>query len=106
MDLNLVVIGGRLAAPPEIREFDSGGRLMRLLVTVRSDEPTRRVDVIPVTLWDPPQDLIEGTMNPGDRVWVAGAVQRRFWAGPEGRRSRIEVVADQVCRREPERTEA
>ena len=59
MDLNLIVLCGRLAVEPELKEFDSGSRLVRLLVTVRSDEPRRRVDVVPVTLWDPPQDLLE-----------------------------------------------
>ena len=33
-------------------------------------------------------------------MWVAGSVQRRFWGGSEGRRSRLEVVASQVCLRE------
>ena len=100
MDLNLVVLCGRLAAPAEIRTFESGSRLARYLVTVRSEEP-RRVDVVPVTLWDPPDALIEAEPSPGHAVWVAGSVQRRFWSGAEGRRSRLEVVADQVCLRSP-----
>lgn len=103
MDLNLVLLVGRLATDPEQREFESGDRLMRFLVTVRSEEPRRRVDVIPVTLWDPPEDMVETPPVPDERLWVAGAVQRRFWDGPEGRRSRMEVVASQVVRREPER---
>lgn len=102
MDLNLVVVSGRLAAPPEIRQFESGARLARYLVTVRSEEPTRRVDVLPVTLWDPGDDLIDAQPAPGTRVWVAGSVQRRFWSGSDGRRSRIELVADQVCLRDSE----
>lgn len=100
MDLNLVVLSGRLAAPPEIRQFESGSRLARYLLTVRSDEPVSRVDVVPVTLWDPPDDLIDLDPAPGSRLWVAGSVQRRFWSAEEGRRSRIEIVADQVCPRE------
>lgn len=96
MDLNLVVLAGRLAAPPEIRQFESGARLSRYLVTVRSDVPARRVDVIPVTLWDPPDSLVDAEPGPGHRLWVAGTIQRRFWAGTEGRRSRLELVADQV----------
>ena len=100
MDLNLVVLAGRLAAPPEIRQFESGSRLVRYLVTTRSEEPTRRVDVVPVTLWDPPDDLIDAEPLPGARLWIAGSVQRRFWSATEGRRSRLEVVADQVCPRE------
>jgi len=96
MDLNLVVLCGRLAAEPELRTFDSGVRLLRYLVTVRSSEPRRRVDVLPVTLWDPADELVERCTNPGDGVWVAGSVQRRFWEAPAGRRSRLEVVAERV----------
>ena len=102
MDLNLVVLAGRLAAPPEIRQFESGTRLARYLVTVRSEEPVRRVDVVPVTLWDPPDELLDSELVPGTRMWVCGTVQRRFWSAEEGRRSRIEIVADQVCPRDSE----
>ncbi|OFW66777.1 MAG: hypothetical protein A2Z12_09265 [Actinobacteria bacterium RBG_16_68_21] len=102
MDLNLVVVSGRLAAPPELRQFESGSRLARYLVTVRTEEPHRRVDVLPVTLWDPPAELVDADPVPGTRVWVAGSVQRRFWSGTEGRRSQIELVADQVCLRDAE----
>lgn len=96
MDLNLVVLCGRLATDPELRAFDSGAQLARLLVTVRSDEPRRRVDVVPVTLWDPPEEFLSDPPQKGRRVWVCGSVQRRFWESPEGRRSRLEVVAEQV----------
>lgn len=97
MDLNLVVVSGRLAAPPELRTFDSGSRLIRYLITCRTDEPRRRVDVIPVTQWDPPADSVAFDAAPGTAVWVAASAQRRFWGEAEGRRSRLEIVADQVC---------
>lgn len=101
MDLNLVVLSGRLAAPPETRTFDSGGRLVRYLVTCRSGDPKRRVDVVPVTWWDPPRaSTTEG--QPGTAIWVAGTAQRRFWSQDDSRRSRLEIVADQVCLRPPE----
>ena len=102
MDLNLVVLGGRLAAQPELREFDSGARLVRYLVTVKSEEPHRRLDVIPVTLWDPDDALLAGDFQPGHRLWLAGSVQRRFWDGADGRRSRVEIVAANVSFRDPE----
>ena len=94
MDFNLIVLSGRLAAPPELRVFESGARLARYLVTVRPDEPRRRVDVLPVILWDPPDEALESEV--GDRMYVTGTVQRRFWSNPEGRRSRLEVVAGHV----------
>jgi single-stranded DNA-binding protein len=96
MDLSLVVLCGRLAVEPELKTFGSGSRLIRLLVTIRSDWPKRRVDVVPVTLWDPPDDLLDELPLKGQRVWVCGSVQRRFWEAPDGRRSRLEVVAEQV----------
>ncbi|MDJ0665019.1 MAG: single-stranded DNA-binding protein [Acidimicrobiia bacterium] len=96
MDMNLTVLAGKLAAPPELRRFESGSCLVRSLVTVRSSSPRRRVDVIPVTLWDPPADheIIEAIA--GRPVWVVGTVQRRFWSVGEARQSRLEVVAHHV----------
>ncbi len=96
MDLNLVVLCGRLAVEPEIRELDSGSRVARMLITVRSEAPRRRVDVVPVTWWDPGSELVVDPPAKGRRVWVCGSVQRRFWETGEGRRSRLEVVAEQV----------
>ena len=104
MDLNLVVLAGRLAAPAEHRSFESGAEYLRMLVTVRSAAPRRRVDVIPVTLWDPPSDLISECVAAGVRLWIAGALQRRFWAADEGRKSRLEMVAHHVEVRAAEET--
>lgn len=96
MDLNLIVLCGRLAVDGELRVFDSGAKLIRYLVTVRVDHPRRRIDVVPVTLWDPPAELVDAPGCKAERIWVCGSVQRRYWESPDGRRSRIEVVAEQV----------
>jgi single-strand DNA-binding protein len=106
MDFNLVVLSGRLAAPPEFRVFESGVRLVRYLVTVRAEEPRHRVDVLPVTQWEPPADVLVPEPEVGQRVWVVGSVQRRFWSSSEGRRSRLEVVAESVTMRAPVRETA
>ena len=94
MDLNLVVIAGRLAAAPEIRVFEGGSTLVRYLVTTRTEEPRRRIDVVPAVLWDADEDATR--FERGDRIWIAGSVQRRFWSDDHSRRSRIEVVAHHV----------
>lgn len=96
MDINLTYLAGSLSGPPELREFESDARLLRLLVTIRSDTRPRRVDVVPVTYWDPPAELLAGNPQRGDRVEVTGGVQRRFWSDDNGRRSRIEIVAQHV----------
>lgn len=96
LDLNLIVICGRLAVEPERREFESGSRLIRYLITVRASAPRRRVDVIPVTYWDPPDDIWDAEPVRTQRIWACGGVQRRYWESSDGRRSRVEVVAEQV----------
>ncbi len=94
MDINIVVLAGKLAVAPEFRDFESGARLARLLVTVRSENPTVRTDVVPVSLWDPDGKLTD--LQRGDSVYVAGTLQRRFWTDGSGKRSRVEVIAHQV----------
>ena len=98
MDLNIIVLAGVLAAEPEYRDVSSGATMVRFLVTVRTHAPRRRVDVLPVVLWNPDLHTDLPRMR-GDRVWVVGSVQRRFWADPVGRRSRVELVAQEVRRR-------
>ncbi len=99
MELNLAVISGKLAAEPELKTFDSGTKLLRLLITVRSEEPRRRIDVLPVVMWDPSDEVLESlTSEPvrGRKVWAAGSVQRRFWAEVVGRTSNVEIVAHDI----------
>ena len=102
MDLNLVVLCGRLTTPSEVREFESGSRMLRLLISVSTEAPRRRTDVVPVTFWDPDDELVEQVSEKAVRVWVVGSVQRRYWEGLDGRRSRLEVVAEQVSVHESE----
>lgn len=101
-DLNIVVLVGTLATTPELQEFESGASLARLLLTVRSTEPRRRTDVIPVSHWGPAPWMAD--LARGDRLWVTGATQRRFERQGHGRHSRLEVVAHEVARA-PDRDE-
>ncbi len=99
MDLNLTVIAGRLAAEPVLKTFESGSRLLRCLVTVRTENPRRRIDVLPVVLWDPSDELVADAVAQNVRglpVWIAGSVQRRFWSEGTPNTSRIEIVAHEI----------
>ena len=91
-DINLVVLAGRLAAPPTVETFDTGNTLVRMLLTVRTNKPRRRIDVIPVAWHNPdPKDIPHQT---GTKLWVAGSTQRRWWT--DQKHSRLQVVASQV----------
>jgi single-stranded DNA-binding protein len=97
MDLNMVVLNGRLAAAPDYRVLESGSRMARLLVAVRSEEPHSRLDVLPVVWWEPEDEFVAAPPDVGSRVWITGSVQRRYWESADGRRSKLEVVAVHVA---------
>ena len=96
MDLNMVVLNGRLAAAPDYRVLESGSRMARLLVAVRSEEPHSRLDVLPVVWWEPEDEFVATPPGVGSRIWITGSVQRRYWESADGRRSKLEVVAAHV----------
>lgn len=104
MDLNMTVLVGSLAAVPEWSEGTRANGAtwtsVRALLTVKSNAPRPRVDVIPVTMWDPVNSDSLAELEVGDRVFVVGAVQRRFWTHTDGRRSRLEVVATEMLKKE------
>ena len=95
MDLNLVVLAGRLAAPPELRHLESGDTVLRYLVTIRSEKPNR-VDVLPVEKRGDDDTNGRPLGDPGSRIYVAGCVRRRFWDRDGAGRSRLEIVARHV----------
>lgn len=96
-NFNTVLISGRLATEPEVKTFDNGAHLLRFLVTTRTENPGRRVDVLPVSVYltvgeEVPTDL----GSRGAMFHAEASVQRRFWESPDGRRSRMELVAEEV----------
>ncbi len=99
MDLNILVLSGRLVTKPDVRVFEGGSTLARYLLAARVGHPRRRVDVVPVVQWNPPEWVAE--LDRGDALWIAAGVQRRFWSDDNERRGRIEVVAHHVQRRPP-----
>lgn len=88
--MNLVVLEGRVTVP--IEKSEVGGRTKaRLAISVPGPGRPRRLDVIPITFPDPTPEILE--IAPGSSVAVIGSIHRRFWAGPSGRQSRLDVVA-------------
>jgi hypothetical protein len=90
---NLVVLVGVVGAPPEMADPQES-LPGRLLLTVQSNYPTRRHDLIPIS--DVGGQIPPGAVS-GDRLWVVGSLQRRF--NPATGRSRVEVAARHIQRR-------
>jgi hypothetical protein len=92
-DLNLIVLCGRVASEPDVDPADHATRRLRMIVAVRSESPRSRVDMLPITMWDPPDELVGSLPEVGSSVFVVGSIQRRVDSEWWGRSSRIEVVA-------------
>lgn len=110
-DHNHVSIEGRLSADPELKDLESGDRLVILRVVARRPDGTRG-DSLPVAVGPPPpkgqrrapgqagrREVTRASkLSEGDRVRVEGFLQRRFWAAGGVRRSRLQVVAESIER--------
>jgi single-stranded DNA-binding protein len=96
--MNKVMLEGRLAAPAEVRVYESGTQGTRFLLTVKSEDP-KRVDVLPIVAFDAPDGFADTA--PGTTLKVVGSIRRRFSESVGGRRSRLEIYAEEVTHVEP-----
>ena len=82
---NEVVLVGRLAAAPILRELPSGDRVLSFRVVVRrpAGDPRRpgspTVDALECAAWRAAPRRSVRTWAEGDVVQVSGALRRRFW---------------------------
>ena len=92
MELNLALVSGRLAVPPDLEYLPDGSQRARLLVCVRS-ERRRRFDVLPVTVPAEIHSQALSMATGGTKVWVAGQLMRRCSPNPWEPPGRIELIA-------------
>lgn len=105
---NRVQLRGRLSRAPEDRTLPSGDRLVLLRVMVERPDGSRE-DSIPVAV-GPTRPRSRGRrgrassptvrraaeLAVGDEVAVDGWIERRFWEADGRRRSRLQVVAEEL----------
>lgn len=91
--MNLVVLRGALARPPEARDLRSGDVVVEydVIVPGRDGGPAEHV---PVVWFAPPAGASD--LEPDTEVVVTGRVRRRFFRSGGSTQSRTEVVADKV----------
>lgn len=91
--MNLVILRGAVARPPEARDLRSGDVVVEydIVVAGRAGTPTEHV---PVVWFAPPAGAAD--IEPDTEVVVVGRVRRRFFRADGSTVSRTEVVADKV----------
>lgn len=90
--MNVVILRGRLARPPETRGLPSGD----VVVTyeVRVARPGQRAETVPVAWLEAPASA--AGLPADEEVVVVGRVRRRFFRSGGATQSRTEVAAERV----------
>jgi single-strand DNA-binding protein len=93
--INLI---GRLTANPELRSTESGN-VARLRIAVQRrprNGQDRGADYIDVTAFGALGDNCAQYLTKGRRVGITGRLHHSEWVAEDGRRQRLEVIADNV----------
>ena len=104
LNLNKVVLAGRLTADPELRQTTSGISVVSFSLAVnrrrgRSEqgEQQQQTDFINLVAWRQTADFISKYFRKGSALCVTGSIQTRSWTDAQGqKRYATEVVVDEA----------
>jgi single-strand DNA-binding protein len=101
--VNQVVLLGRLTKDPELRQTPNGKSvgsfslaLNRSYKNQTSGEWVEETDFIDVVVWGNLAERAEKYLKRGQRVLVTGRLSQRSWEQDGQKRSKVEVVADDM----------
>ena len=103
MNLNRVILVGRLAADPESRTTATGQEVVSMRVatnrvwTNQSGQKQEQVEFHSITLWGRLAQIASQYLKKGGLVMIEGRLQTRSWTGQDNlKRYRTEVVAENI----------
>lgn len=105
LNLNKVVLAGRLTNDPELKQTASGVSVMSFTIAVNrryaskndQGESQNQADFISVVAWRNTAEFIAKYFRKGSAICITGSIQTRNWQDQQGqRRYTTEVVADEA----------
>ena len=104
LNLNKVVLAGRMTADPELKQTPSGVSVLSFTIAVNrsyvsknSEQGERQADFINVVAWRNTAEFISKYFRKGSAICVSGSIQTRSWQDQQGqRRYTTEGVADEA----------
>ena len=103
MDLNKVMIIGRLTRDPEARTTPNGQNVASFGVatnrvwTDKQGNKQQKVEYHNVVTWGRLADISSQYLHKGSRLYLEGRLQTREWEGQDGiKRYRTEIIADNM----------
>ena len=104
MDLNKVMIIGRLTRDPELRTIPSGANVCSIGLATNfvynnkeTGQKVEQVEYHNVTLWRKLGEIANQYLKKGRRVYIEGRLQTRSWDAQDGsKKYRTDIVADNM----------
>lgn len=103
MDLNKVMIIGRLTRDPELRSLPSGKSVATMGVatgrawTDANGQKQKQTEFHNVVMWGKLGEIANQYLHKGSKLYVEGRLQTRDWTGQDGaKRTRTEVIAENM----------
>ncbi|HET8670789.1 MAG TPA: single-stranded DNA-binding protein [Candidatus Saccharimonadales bacterium] len=100
--VNQVILMGNLTRDPELRQTPSGQSVVSFSLALnraykdQSGEWQEATDYIDVVAWGPLAERVSQYMSKGRRCLVQGRLQSRSWEQDGQKRSKVEVLANDV----------
>lgn len=101
LNLNKVILGGRVASEPEQKQTPSGASVVTYSMAVdrrfAPEGKERETDFFRVTAWQSTADFIARYFHKGDAICITGRIQNRSWTDQSGQKHYItEIVAEEA----------
>lgn len=100
--LNKVILMGRLAADPEVKQFQGDSRVARFRVAVdrrfKSKDGEQQTDFISVQAWNQQADFVSKYFQKGSVIAIVGRLQVDSWTAQDGnKRYDVTVVSEEIA---------
>lgn len=100
--INQVILMGNLTRDPELRQIPSGQSVCSFSLALnrsykdQSGEWQEATDYIDIVAWGPLAERVAQYLSKGRRCLVTGRLQSRSWEQEGQKRSKVEVLANDV----------
>ena len=103
LNLNKVILAGRVVADPELKQTQSGVAVCSLRIAVnrrftsRDSQQQSETDFFNVTAWQNTAEFISRYFHKGSAICVCGRIQNRSWVDQQGqKRYMTDIIAEEV----------
>ncbi len=104
LNLNKVILAGRITADPELKQTQSGIAVVSFTIAVNRRFASRdaqqgqpEADFFRVTAWRNTAEFIAKFFRKGSAICITGSIQNRTWTDQQGqKRYSTDIVADEA----------